>query len=247
MPDIPDETPTAEEPPAASSESGEVVAREDIPENLLERAHERVAAMGDGGTGDGAPATRSTGGNGGNGGGISRGGTATAVATTSEREERLLAFVKAGSIQQTRAEAEGKVNTWPHLLVIEFAAILTVCAALIIFSALVRAPLLSLADPNSTPNPSKAPWYFSGLQELLTMFHPMVAGVTIPGMGIFLLIVTPYIDKTPSQNPADRKFAISIFTVFLMFWAVLVIIGSFFRAKGFNFTFPWSNGIFFDL
>ncbi|HZR14086.1 MAG TPA: menaquinol-cytochrome c reductase cytochrome b subunit [Acidimicrobiia bacterium] len=247
MPDIPDETPTAEEPPAASSEAAEAVAREDIPENLLERAHERVAAMGDGGTGDGAPATRSTGGNGGNGGGVSRGGTATAVATTSEREERLLAFVKAGSIQQTRAEAEGKVNTWPHLLVIEFAAILTVCAALIIFSALVRAPLLSLADPNSTPNPSKAPWYFSGLQELLTMFHPMVAGVTIPGMGIFLLIVTPYIDKTPSQNPADRKFAISIFTVFLMFWAVLVIIGSFFRAKGFNFTFPWSNGIFFDL
>ena len=106
---------------------------------------------------------------------------------------------------------------------------------------------LGLADVNQTPNPSKAPWYFSGLQELLTMFHPMVAGVTIPGMGIFLLIVTPYVDKTPSQNPADRKFAISIFTVFLMFWAVLVIIGSFFRAKGFNFTFPWSNGIFFDL
>lgn len=248
MPDIPDDPPAAEDPPASRGAGERGAASGDIPPELLERANERTAHLrGDGGgdgAGDGDGAARS-----GNGGGASGRGTATAaVATTTEsREERLLAFVKAGSIQQTRAEAEGKVNTWPHLLVIEFAAILTVCAALIIFSALVRAPLLSLADPNSTPNPSKAPWYFSGLQELLTMFHPMVAGVTIPGMGIFLLIVTPYIDKTPSQNPADRKFAISIFTVFLMFWAVLVIIGSFFRGPGFNFVFPWSNGIFFDL
>lgn len=249
MPDIPEDPPTAEGPPASSGAGEHGTASGDIPPELLDRANERTAHLrsdggGDGaGDGDGDGAART-----GNGGGAGGRATATAVATTTgEREERLLAFVKAGSIQQTRAEAEGKVNTWPHLLVIEFAAILTVCAALIIFSALVRAPLLSLADPNSTPNPSKAPWYFSGLQELLTMFHPMVAGVTIPGMGIFLLIVTPYVDKTPSQNPADRKFAISIFTVFLMFWAVLVIIGSFFRAKGFNFTFPWSNGIFFDL
>ena len=54
------------------------------------------------------------------------------------------------------------------------------------------------------------------------MFHPMVAGVTIPGMGIFVLILAPYIDKNPSNKPEDRKFAISLFTIFLMFWAVLV-------------------------
>ena len=70
------------------------------------------------------------------------------------------------------------------------------------------------------------------------MFHPMVAGVTIPGMGIFLLILAPYIDSNPSNKPEDRKFAISLFTIFLMFWAVLVIIGSFFRGPGFNFTVP---------
>ncbi len=64
------------------------------------------------------------------------------------------------------------------------------------------------------------------------MFHPMVAGVTIPGMGIFLLILAPYIDKNPSNKPEDRKFAISLFTVHLMLWAVLVIIGSFFRGPG---------------
>ena len=130
---------------------------------------------------------------------------------------------------------------------LEFACVLAMMAGLLIFSALVRAPLLSLADVNQTPNPSKAPWYFLGLQELLTMFHPMVAGVTIPGMGLFLLMVAPYVDKNPSQKPNDRKFMISIFTIFLMFWAVLVIIGSFFRGTGFNFVFPWKDGIFFEL
>ena len=120
-------------------------------------------------------------------------------------------------------------------------------AAVTIFSAVVKAPLLGLADTNKTPNPSKAPWYFLGLQELLTMFHPMVAGVTIPGVGLGLLAVTPFVDKNPSHVPKDRKFAIAIFTLFIMLWAVLVIIGSFFRGEGFNFVFPWKNGIFFDL
>jgi quinol-cytochrome oxidoreductase complex cytochrome b subunit len=161
--------------------------------------------------------------------------------------QRLLTVVKSGSIQQTRAEAQDKVHTWPHLLVVEFAAILAMTAVVLVFSAVVRAPLLGLADVNQTPNPSKAPWYFLGLQELLTMFHPMVAGVTIPGMGLFLLVVAPYIDKNASHKPEDRKFAISLFTIFLMFWAVLVIIGSFFRGPGFNFVFPWNDGIFFEL
>ncbi len=111
----------------------------------------------------------------------------------------------------------------------------------------MRAPLLQLADFNKTPNPSKAPWYFLGLQELLTMFHPMIAGVTIPGMGLFLLMVAPFVDKNPSHKPKDRKFAIAIFTIFVMLWAVLVIIGSFFRGPGFNFVFPWNDGIFFEL
>ncbi|MDQ3944524.1 MAG: menaquinol-cytochrome c reductase cytochrome b subunit, partial [Actinomycetota bacterium] len=161
--------------------------------------------------------------------------------------QRLLTVVKAGSIQQTRAEAQDKVHVWPHLLVGEFVAMLTLMALVTIFSALVRAPLLENANFNQTPNPSKAPWYFLGLQELLTIWHPMVAGVTIPGMGLFLLMLAPYIDKNPATNPSDRKFAICLFTIFLMFWAVLVIIGSFFRGPGFNFVYPWQAGVFFDL
>jgi quinol---cytochrome c reductase cytochrome c subunit, bacillus type len=161
--------------------------------------------------------------------------------------QRLLTVVKAGSIQDVKATPVDKVHVWPHLLVGEFVASLAMTAFLLVFSVFVRAPLLANANYNFTPNPSKAPWYFLGLQELLTMFHPMVAGVTIPGIGIFALILAPFTDKNPSHKPEDRKFAVSLFTLFLMFWAVLVIIGSFFRGPGFNFTLPWRDGLFFDL
>lgn len=161
--------------------------------------------------------------------------------------QRLLTVVKSGSIQDVKSKPMDKVHVWPHLLVIEFAAALFITAFTLIFSIFVNAPLLELANFNETPNPSKAPWYFLGLQELLTMFHPMVAGVTIPGMGLFLLILAPYIDKNPSNKPEDRKFAVSLMTIHLMFWAVLVMIGSFFRGPGFNFVFPWEAGLFFEL
>ena len=163
--------------------------------------------------------------------------------------QRLLTVVKAGSIQDVKATPTDKVHVWPHLLVVEFVATLAMTAFLLVFSTFVNAPLLGMANPNLTPNPSKAPWYFLGLQEMLTMFHPMVAGVTIPGIALIGLGTAGYIDKNPSQKPEDRKFAIALMTLFLMFWAVLVIIGSFFRGEGFNFILPWRQGVhdIFDL
>jgi menaquinol-cytochrome c reductase cytochrome b/c subunit len=161
--------------------------------------------------------------------------------------QRLLTVVKSGSIQDVKSEPVDKVHTWPHLLAVEFVAALACTAFLFVFSWVVNAPLLQAANFNQTPNPSKAPWYFLGLQELLTMFHPMIAGVTLPTVGLVALMFSPYLDKTVSNHPEDRKFMTSMFTIFLMFWAVLVIIGSFFRGPGFNFTFPWRDGIFFEL
>jgi quinol---cytochrome c reductase cytochrome c subunit, bacillus type len=233
----------AETPAAASTPAEDVVTESGtkIPAHLLERAKRRRAASGGGG-GDVAA---------GGGTGAAAAATATlpAPSTTGPggHTQRLLTVVKSGSIQQTRAEAQDKVHTWPHLLVIEFASILIVTAGTIIFSALVRAPLLGLADFNKTPNPSKAPWYFLGLQELLTMFNPDVAGVMIPGVALIVLMLAPFVDKNPSHKPKDRKFAIALFTMFLVMWSVLVILGSFFRGPGFNFILPWKDGIFFEL
>jgi len=232
----------AAEAPAASAPAEDVTTESGtkIPAHLLERAKRRRAAAGGGG-GDVAAA----------GTGAAAAATATLPAPTTTgpggHTQRLLTVVKSGSIQQTRAEAQDKVHTWPHLLVVEFASILIVTAGLLIFSALVKAPLLGLADFNKTPNPSKAPWYFLGLQELLTMFNPEIAGVLIPGVALILLMFAPFIDKNPSSKPSDRKFAIAIFTIFVLMWAVLVILGSFFRGPGFNFILPWKDGIFFEL
>ncbi len=222
---------------AASPDAGK------IPAHLLERSKAAKARKAEAGASDAEPGAVTT-------------AAAAAVATAAPppaatgpggHTQRLLTVVKAGSIQDVKATPQDKVHVWPHLLAAEFVAALAITVFTLLFSIFVDAPLLELANVNETPNPSKAPWYFLGLQELLTMFHPMVAGVTIPGMGIFLLILAPYMDRNPSNKPEDRKFAISLFTVQLMFWAVLVIIGSFFRGPGFNFVAPWTEGLFFEL
>jgi hypothetical protein len=235
---------------AAAGDSGDAAAAagdSKIPAHLLERSRAAKARKEGGaeaaeGEGGGGVATMAP-----PGGAVATAGPPPAATGPGGHTQRLLTVVKSGSIQDVKATPVDKVHVWPHLLAIELLASLVMTTFLLIFSIFVNAPLLELANPNSTPNPSKAPWYFLGLQELLTMFHPMVAGVTVPGMGIFLLILAPYMDKNPSNKPEDRKFAISLFTLFLMFWAILVIVGSFFRGEGFNFTAPWSGGLFFDL
>jgi menaquinol-cytochrome c reductase cytochrome b/c subunit len=167
-------------------------------------------------------------------------GQAGAAARQGETH-RLLAMVPPEGIQRTEARQEDKVNVWPHLLLREAVAAFAVFAFLTVFSIIVNAPLLELANSNLTPNPSKAPWYFLGLQELLRYFHPMVAGVTIPTVGLVALAALPYFDHNPSARPENRKLAILMFTMFLMFWAVLVIAGSFFRGPSFEWVWPWTQ------
>jgi len=236
----------------------------EVPEHLLERSRERRAALEGGGAAPPGDAGGSAGDDGDRipgallTGQVATAPAATAVATAPQsiaaagpagHTQRLLTVVKAGSIQDVKATPSDKVHVWPHLLVGELVASMAMTAFLLVFSAFVNAPLLALANFNQTPNPSKAPWYFLGLQELLTMFHPMVAGVTVPGVALVALGMAGYVDKNPSHKPEDRKFAIAMMTMFLMFWAVLVIIGSFFRGEGFNFILPWQQGVheIFDL
>jgi hypothetical protein len=171
----------------------------------------------------------------------------TAAKPGQDEKHRLLALVPPEGIQRVEREQGDRVNVWPHLLAEEFVALLVVSAFLIVFSTFVSAPLLEHANPNLTPNPSKAPWYFMGLQELLRYFHPTIAGVMMPTVAIIGLIVTPYVDRNPSTKPGDRKIAITIFTMFIMFWSILTMIGSFFRGPAQNWVWPWTQGLFFDL
>jgi menaquinol-cytochrome c reductase cytochrome b/c subunit len=162
-------------------------------------------------------------------------------------KHRLLALVPPEGIQRVEREQGDRVNVWPHLLVEEFVAMLILTAGLLIFSTFLNAPLRQLANPNLTPNPSKAPWYFLGLQELLRYFHPMIAGITIPTFILVGLAAVPYVDRNPSVRPGDRKIAITMFTVMFCFGATLTIIGCFFRGPGYNWIWPWAQGVFFDL
>jgi len=167
-------------------------------------------------------------------------GQAGAAAKQGETH-RLLAMVPPEGIQRTEARQEDKVNVWPHLLLREAVAAFAMFAFVTVFSMVVNAPLRELANSNLTPNPSKAPWYFLGLQELLRYFHPMVAGVTIPGIALLALMAAPYFDRNPSMRPENRKLAILMFTMFLMFWAILVLSGSFFRGPSFEWVWPWTE------
>jgi hypothetical protein len=110
----------------------------------------------------------------------------------------------------------------------------------------IDAPLEEPANPTRTPNPSKAPWYFLGLQELLVYFDPWFAGVVLPSLIIIGLIVIPYVDVNPKGNGyycvRDRWFAISNFLFgFLGLWVIPIIIGTFLRGPGWYFFLPWEH------
>lgn len=172
------------------------------------------------------------------------------VATQSsatQRRYRTLAVVRQEAITRVEKPLEDSVFVWPHLLVREFFAATAVTVMVTLLSLQINAPLQGPANPNVTPNPAKAPWYFLGLQELLHYFPPTTAGVLVPGLTLAALAVLPYVDRNPSRAYADRKVAIVTFTMFVVFWAVITLAGSFFRGPGWLWSWPWDAGVYFDL
>jgi len=136
-----------------------------------------------------------------------------------------------------------KVHTWPYLVRLEMLVGTAVMAFMTIWSIVVDAPLEEPANPTKTPNPSKAPWYFLGLQEVLVYFDAWFAGVILPVFIIVGLMVIPYIDINPKGNGyycfRDRKFAILTFLWgFLVMWVVLIIMGTFVRGPGWYLFLP---------
>ncbi len=138
----------------------------------------------------------------------------------------------------------GRLHTWPYLVRVELIAALVVILLLTVWSITIDAPLEQHADAMRTPNPSKAPWYFLGLQEMLVYFDPWIAGVMLPLFIIGGLCAIPYIDVNPKgvgyHGWKDRKFAIATFLFgFVVLWLLLIIVGVACRGPGWNWFWPW--------
>jgi quinol-cytochrome oxidoreductase complex cytochrome b subunit len=133
------------------------------------------------------------------------------------------------------------VMVWPHLLVRHAVAALSVLLLVMVIAVFFDAPLHEVANPNVTPNPEKAPWYFAGLQELLAHFHPMVAGVLIPGAIVTGLLALPYIDRSPFRQGRHRRVAVITFTIFMVTFLILTIVGFAFRGPNWAWVWPWEE------
>ncbi|HXI83818.1 MAG TPA: hypothetical protein VNL17_06975 [Verrucomicrobiae bacterium] len=137
-----------------------------------------------------------------------------------------------------------KTWVWPDLLYIEFISLIICSIVLILWAIYLRAPLEQPANPAATPNPSKAPWYFLGLQEMLVYYDPWYAGVVLPSIIVVGLMAIPYIDTNPKGGGyftfAERKFSIGIFLFgYLALWVFMIITGTFLRGPGWNFFGPF--------
>jgi quinol-cytochrome oxidoreductase complex cytochrome b subunit len=131
------------------------------------------------------------------------------------------------------------VMVWPHLLVRHAVVALLVMLVVLVLSLLFDAPLRDVANPFETPNPEKAPWYFAALQELLAHFHPMVAGVLVPGAILTAMVALPYIDRSFAISPRARKVGTVTFTMFLAIWIGLTLVGFAFRGPNWSWVWPW--------
>jgi len=151
--------------------------------------------------------------------------------------------IAAGQGPIEKAESD-RVWVWPDLVYTELISLILCSVILIVWSIFLKAPLEQPANRSVTPNPSKAPWYFLGLQEMLVYFDPWLAGVVLPSLIIVGLICIPYVDKNPKGNGyftfAERKAEITIFLFgFVILWASLIVLGTFLRGPNWNFFGPF--------
>ncbi len=154
---------------------------------------------------------------------------------------RLLGVVDRQSVTAEDRPVDDTVFTWPHLLVRHAVVALGTFATVLALGVAFAAPLKDIANPNLTPEPAKAPWYFAGLQELLSHFDPLVAGILLPGAALILLMMLPYADRNPATEARNRKVAIITFSIVMTAAVALTVIGTFFRGPGWRFVLPWHH------
>jgi cytochrome b/b6/petD-like protein len=152
--------------------------------------------------------------------------------------------VSRGEPMFEKTEVEDRIFTWPDLVFSEFICMVILTVGMVVWSIVLKAPLEEPANPALAPNPSKAPWYFLGLQEMLVYFDPWLAGVVLPGLIIVGLMAIPYIDTNPKGNGyytfRERKVEITLFLFgWLILWSQLIVIGTFLRGPNWNFFGPY--------
>jgi menaquinol-cytochrome c reductase cytochrome b/c subunit len=134
------------------------------------------------------------------------------------------------------------VFTWPHLLIREIALFVIVTAFILVLAYLFEAPLEEYANPNTPPNPAKAPWYFLGLQELVS-YSAFGGGFLFPVVLVMTLIMIPYFDRKKVGIgiwfSKKRALANGLFLTFLITMLILIIIGTYFRGPNWGFVIPW--------
>jgi len=141
-------------------------------------------------------------------------------------------------------EGNEKVLVWPDLVYTELICMVALTAFLLLWGIGLQAPLEEPASSVKTPNPSKAPWYFLGLQEMLVYFDPWMAGVVMPSMIVVGLMAIPYLDFNPKGNGyytiVERKFSYLTYQFgFLLLWVVLIVLGTFLRGPNWNIFGPY--------
>ncbi len=159
---------------------------------------------------------------------------------------RLLAYVKQESMVRVDKRPDETVLTWPHLLRAEFLMSMLISGLLVVTSVFIRAPLEEMANPNVTPHVAKAPWYFLGLQEILSYFHPTIAGVLVVPIYLGGLILIPFVDRSPHRAARDRKMIWIFFLSLMAAGIITTLFGSFFRGPNWNWVWPW-DAIYFTL
>jgi hypothetical protein len=137
-----------------------------------------------------------------------------------------------------------KVLVWPDLVYTELICMVALTAVLVVWGIALQAPLEDPASSVKTPNPSKAPWYFLGLQEMLVYFDPWYAGVVLPSVVLVGLMAIPFLDFNRQGNGyftiEQRKFSYIVFQIgFLELWIVLIVLGTFLRGPNWNFFGPF--------
>ncbi len=156
-----------------------------------------------------------------------------------------------GTSPMVEKRVEDTVETFPHYIILLMICSLTVTLALLIISLFFDAPLEDLANPLVTPNPGKAPWYFTGIQELIHYTtRPVIPAIIIPLLIVLWLTSIPYMDRKPKTSfgaifnkilvgGERRRILLTLFTAFIFGALIFTVIGSLFRGENWSFILPW--------